>query len=71
VIVGLRAGVWLVGMFRVGSRETITSDPSQLDPYVRVTQHTAPDNLGFRPAIHELRGSAIIWESQAFSPIAL
>jgi hypothetical protein len=35
---------------RVGSRRVISPCPSQLDPYMRVSRHTAPDVLGFRPA---------------------
>jgi hypothetical protein len=34
----------------VGSRETIKSRPSHLDPYLLVSPHTAPDVLGFRLA---------------------
>ena len=32
----------------VGSREAMRPRPSQLDPYVPVSVHTAPDVLSFR-----------------------
>jgi hypothetical protein len=36
----------------VESREGIILRPSQLEPCVRVSQHTAPDKLGFSSLAH-------------------